>query len=135
MPKKIKKAIRPKRGRSETPQAGGRGQLSLESLVVIAIVVLVSAGGYSVFSAINRNLDGQKALFLAMSQAEGAAMILGEAANLGVPFEIEANLTQGVDRVFGGRLFVRLDGVEGSAPVAGVPDSLVKAGEFWSYEQ
>lgn len=115
---------------------GRKGQLSLESLVVITIVILVSAGGYSFFSAINRNLDGRKGLFLAMSQAEGAAIILGEAANFGVPFEIKTNLTQGVDRVFGNRLFVRVDGVEGSAPVVGMPDALVnKAGEFWSYER
>lgn len=112
----------------------GRGQLSLESLIVIAIVVLISAGGYSVFSAINGSLDGQKGLFLARSQAEGAAMVLGEAANFGAPFDISGNLTMSVDRISNHKLVVLVDGVEGEAAVVNIPDSLA-IGEFKSYEQ
>ncbi len=123
------------RGRSETPQAHqSRGQLSLESLVVIAIVILVSAAGYSTFSAINRNFDGQKGLFLAMSQAESAAMVLGEAANFGEPFDISGNMTKGVERISNHKLIVIVDGIEGEAPIVNIPDSRT-IGEFKSYEQ
>ncbi len=124
------------RGRSETPQAHqSRGQLSLESLVVIAIVILVSAAGYSTFSAINRNFDGQKGLFLAMSQAESAAMVLGEAANFGAPFDISGNMTKGVvNRISNHKLIVVVDGIEGEAPVVNIPDLRV-IGEFKRYGQ
>lgn len=112
-----------------------KGQLSLESLIVIAIVILVSAAGYSVFSAINRNLDGQKGLFIARSQAEGAAMVLGEAANFGAPFDISGNMTKGiVNRISNHKLIVVVDGIEGEAPVVNIPDSRA-IGEFKSYEQ
>lgn len=111
-----------------------KGQLSLESLVVITIVILVSAAGYSVFSAINKNIDGHKGLFLARSQAEGAAMVLGEAANFGAPFGISGNLTKGVDRISNHKLVVLVDGIEGEAPVVNIPDSRA-IGEFKSYEQ
>lgn len=113
----------------------GRAQLSLESLVVITIVILVSAAGYSVFSAINKDLDGQKGSFLARSQAESAAMVLGEAANFGAPFKISGNLTKGVvERISGHKLVVVVDGIEGEAPIVNIPDSQA-IGEFKSYEQ
>lgn len=112
-----------------------KGQLSLESLVVITIVILVSAAGYSTFSAINRNLEEQKGLFLAMSQAESAAMVLGEAANFGAPFYISGNMTKGVvNRISGHKLIVIVDGIEGEAPVVNIPDSRA-IGEFKSYGQ
>jgi len=111
-----------------------KGQLSLESLIVIAIVILVSAAGYSTFSAINRNFDEQKGLFLAMSKAEAAAMVLGEAANFGAPFEISGNLTNGVERISNHKLVVIVDGIEGEAPIVNIPDSRT-TGEFKSYGQ
>ncbi len=98
-------------------------------------MILVSAAGYSVFSAINKDLDGQKSLFRARSQAEGAAMVLGEAANFGAPFDISGNLTKSVDRISNHKLVVLVDGIEGEATVVNIPDSQADKGEFWSYEQ